>query len=98
MSDFDPADPPRSFRFDFAAADAAVEQLATTIQSLMEALAVYENDIPTVTEDWSGRFREVFDIESARYDLGARELANGMLTLAVAIRARAIEAAAAWTP
>ncbi|MGH9233990.1 MAG: hypothetical protein ACRD0R_11715, partial [Acidimicrobiales bacterium] len=82
----------------FGAADAAADQLLLTSQSLLEAASVIELDIPVVTEDWSGRFREVFDIETLRQDVSLRLLAEGLFVLATLVRAKAIEAAASWSP
>lgn len=81
--------------FDLTAADAAARELELTAQALSEVVSVLEADVPIVTEDWAGRFREVFDVESARYDVAARMLAADLLVLAAAIRAEAAEAAAA---
>ena len=86
------------WRFDFGAADAAADQLLLTAQSLLEAVGVLELDIPVVTEDWSGRFREVFDVEMLRQDVSLRMLAEGLFVLATLVRAKAIEAAATWSP
>jgi hypothetical protein len=86
------------WRFDFEAADTAARELELTGQSLLEVAALLEADVPVVAEDWEGRFREVFDVESMLHDIGARTLANDMLLLAAAIRAKAVEAAAAWVP
>jgi hypothetical protein len=86
------------WRFDFGAADAAADQLLLTSQSLLEAASVIELDIPVVTEDWSGRFREVFDVETLRQDVSLRLLAEGLFVLATLVRAKAIEAAASWSP
>ena len=52
-------------------------------------------DAPDVTEDWTGRFREVFDVESVNHDMAARGLADDLTLLAAAVRAKAVEAAAA---
>lgn len=87
---------PPGWRFDFHAADEAVRQLELTAQSLLEAVAVVEHDIPTTTEDWRGRFREVFDVETARQTVAARLLAGDMLAMAAQVRAEAVLAAAAW--
>jgi hypothetical protein len=81
-------------RFDFEAADTAAYELELTSQSLMEIAALIEGDAPVVTEDWRGRFREVFDVESLSHDNAARTLANDLLTAASMIRAKAVEAAA----
>jgi hypothetical protein len=89
---------PVGWRFDFAAADEAARQLELTGESLLEAVAVLEADIPVVAEDWEGRFREVFDVESAMHCTAARTLANDLLTLAAVMRANAVQAAAAWVP
>jgi hypothetical protein len=86
------------WRFDFGAADAAADQLLLTAQSLLEAVGVLELDIPVVTEDWSGRFRDVFDVEMLRRDVSLRMLAEGLFVLATLVRAKAIEAAASWSP
>ena len=89
---------PSGWAFDFAAADAAATQLELTAQALLAATAVLEADVPVVTDEWRGRFREVFDVESARHDVGGRLLAQDLLTFAAAVRAGAVEAAAAWVP
>jgi hypothetical protein len=89
---------PLGWRFDFEAADTAARELELTGQSLMEVAALLEADVPVVAEDWEGRLREVFDVESMLHDTAARTLANDMLLLAAAIRAKAVEAAAAWVP
>jgi hypothetical protein len=65
---------------------------------LLEAVGVLELDIPVVTEDWSGRFRDVFDVEMLRRDVSLRMLAEGLFVLATLVRAKAIEAAASWSP
>lgn len=85
-------------RFGFGAADTAADELLLTAQSLLETAAVMERDVPVVTEDWTGRFREIFDVESARHAVAIRLLAEDLLQLAARVRAEAIEAAAAWTP
>jgi hypothetical protein len=90
--------PSTGWRFDFGAADAAADQLLLTAQSLLEAVSVLERDISVVTEDWSGRFREVFDVEMLRQDVSLRMLAEALFVLATLVRARAIEAAASWSP
>jgi hypothetical protein len=97
---FEPGDPGgmTGWRFDFAAADDAADQLLLTAQSLLEAVAVLELDIPVVTEDWRGRFREVFDVEMLRQDVSLRMLAEALSVLATLVRAKAIEAAASWSP
>lgn len=89
---------PPGWRFDFAAADRAARELELTAQSLLQTVGVIEADVPVITEDWRGRFREVFDVESARVDIAARTLADDMLLLAASIRAEALEAATAWVP
>lgn len=89
---------PTAWRFDFAAADEAARQLELTAQGLLQAVGIMEHDIPIVTDDWRGRFREVFDVTSARHDMAARALANDMIVIAASIRAKAVEAAAAWVP
>jgi hypothetical protein len=89
---------PVGWRFDFEAADDAARELELTGQALMEAVALIEADVPVVAEDWEGRLREVFDVESMLHDTAARTLATDMLLLAAAIRAKAAEAAAAWVP
>jgi hypothetical protein len=81
-------------QFDFEAADTAARELELTGQALMEVVALIETDAAAVTEDWEGRFREVFDVESMAHDGAGRALANDMLTLAAMIRAKAVEAAA----
>jgi hypothetical protein len=86
------------WRFDLTAADTAVDELLLTAQSLLEAVALLETDIPVVTEDWEGRFREVFDVDAFRYDVALRTMAENLFTIASLVRARSIEAAAAWTP
>lgn len=90
--------PETGWRFDFAAADAAVDQLLLTAQSLLESVALVETDIPVVTEDWTGRFREVFDVEMLSHDIALRLLADSLFATATLVRARAVEAAARWTP
>jgi hypothetical protein len=90
--------PAAGWRFDFAAADAAVDQLLLTAQSLLESVAFIEADIPVVTDDWTGRFREVFDVEMLSHDVALRLLADSLFATASLIRARAVEAAAHWTP
>lgn len=87
-----------SVRFDFGAADAAADELLLTAQALLEAAWVIEHDIPVVTDDWTGRFREVFDVESAQHDAAMQLLAEALLSLSAQVRAKAIEVAAAWTP
>jgi hypothetical protein len=89
---------PTGWRFDFDAADDAALQLELTAQSLLQIAGLIELDVPVVAEDWTGRFREVFDVESANFDIAARTLAEDLLVMAAAVRAKAIEAAAAWTP
>jgi hypothetical protein len=89
---------PPGWRFDFAAADEAAHQLELTAQALLQAIGVMEHDIPVITEDWRGRFREVFDVTSGQHDMAARALANDMIVMAASIRAKAVEAAAAWVP
>lgn len=86
------------WRFDFAAADAAADELLLTAQSLLEAVALIEADIPVVTDDWTGRFREVFDVEMLDQDVALRLMADALFATATMVRARAIEAAARWTP
>jgi hypothetical protein len=81
-------------RFDFEAADTAARELELTSQALIEAVGVLEEDAPVVTEDWEGRFREVFDVESLMQDGAARALADDLLMLAAMIRAKAVDAAA----
>jgi hypothetical protein len=100
LDPFEPGDPGAvtGWRFDFGAADAAADQLLLTAQSLLEAVGVLELDIPVVTEDWSGRFRDVFDVEMLRRDVSLRMLAEGLFVLATLVRAKAIEAAASWSP
>lgn len=80
-------------RFSFADADAAADELVRAAQSLLEAAAFLAHDVPDVTEEWTGRFREVFDVESTRHDAALRLLADELLSLAASVRARAIEAA-----
>jgi hypothetical protein len=92
----DPQQRPPGWRFDFVAADDAATELELTAQSLLLIAALLELDVPVVTEDWRGRFREVFDVESARNAVAARTLPDDLLTLAAGIRAKAIEAAGAW--
>ena len=87
---------PDGWRFDFGAADDAVKELTQTAQSLLQVAAVMETDIPVITEDWRGRFREVFDVDSAKSDISLRVLADDLLALAASIRAGAIEASTAW--
>ncbi|MGH9185069.1 MAG: hypothetical protein ACRD0U_04525 [Acidimicrobiales bacterium] len=53
-------------RFDDAASEHLKEELIATARALGEATAVLMADIPVVTEDWRGRFREVFDAEAVR--------------------------------
>jgi hypothetical protein len=86
------------WRFDFGAADTAADQLLLTAQSLLEAVGVLELDVPVVTEDWTGRFREVFEVETLRHDVALRMMAEALFALATLVRARAIEAAASWSP
>lgn len=83
------------WRFDFFAADEAVRQLELTAQSLLAVCAQLEADVPVVAEEWHGRFREVFDLESARQATAARVLAQDLLDLAADVRAKAVLAAAA---
>lgn len=89
---------PPGWRFDFEAADAAVRQLEATAQSLFEGVAAIEHDIPAAVEDFTGRFREVFDVETGRHTLAARLIANELFELAAQIRAQAVLAAATWAP
>lgn len=93
----DPADL-AGWRFDFVAADEAADQLLLTAQSLLEAVGVLEADMPVVTENWAGRFREVFDVDMLRHDAALRTLADALFVTATLVRARSIEAAANWTP
>jgi hypothetical protein len=86
------------WRFDFGAADAAADQLLLTAQSLLEAVGVLELDVPVVTQDWQGRFRQVFDVEMLRQDVALRMMAEALFVLATLVRAKAIEAAANWSP
>ena len=81
--------------FDFEAADDAATELELTAQALLTIAALIEADAPVVTADWTGRFREVFDVESVNYDTAARGLADDLSLLAASVRARALEAAAA---
>jgi hypothetical protein len=94
----EPAEPrrPDGWKFDFGAADAAVNELTKTAQSLLQVAVLMETDIPTITDGWRGRFREVFDVDSAKADIAARILADDLLALAAAIRAGSIEASTAW--
>jgi hypothetical protein len=80
--------------FDFEAADTAATELELTAQALFAIAALIETDAPDVTEDWTGRFREVFDVESVTHDMAARGLADDLTLLAAAVRAKAVEAAA----
>lgn len=89
---------PVGWRFSFDDADTAVDELLLTAQSLLEVVALLETDIPVVTEDWTGRFREVFDVDTFRYDVALRAMAESLFAVASLVRARSIEAAAAWTP
>jgi hypothetical protein len=93
-----PGEVPTGWRFDFGAADAAADELLLTAQSLLEAVGLLELDLPIVTEDWTGRFREVFDVEMLRQDVALRVLADALFTTASLVRAKAIEASASWTP
>ena len=86
------------WRFDFEAADVAADELLLTSQSLLEVVALLELDVPVVTEDWTGRFREVFDVEMLGQDVSLRMLADALFALATLVRAKAIEASASWTP
>ncbi len=81
-------------RFGYTDADTAVTELLLTAQSLLEAAALIEQDVRVVAEDWTGRFRDVFDVESARHEGAVHALADQLLALAANVRARAIEAAA----
>jgi uncharacterized protein YukE len=81
--------------FDFEAADTAATELELTAQALLAIAALIETDAPDVTADWTGRFREVFDVEAANHDTAARSLADDLSMLAATVRARALEAAAA---
>jgi hypothetical protein len=83
-----------TIRFDHARAEAAAVQLILTARSLRGAVALMEGDLPEVTADWRGRLRRTFDYESARHDLTARKLAETLMTAAVVIRTRQIEARA----
>ncbi|HKE74652.1 MAG TPA: hypothetical protein VKB57_13610 [Acidimicrobiales bacterium] len=87
-----------NIRFGFDAADAAADELLLTAQSLFDSVSIMRQDIPVVTDDWTGRFREVFDVESAVHDLAMTRLAGELTLLSAQLRAMAIEAAAAWAP
>jgi len=82
-------------RFDDAAATELAAQLEITARSLLEVVDRFEREVVAATEEWRGRFRHTFDVESARHDLEARALANDLHLMAVAVRAKMFEAQAA---
>ena len=98
MNELDERRRPAGWRFDFVSADEAAVQLELTAQALLEAVAAVEHEIPVTTEDFTGRLREVFDVEAARHTVGARLLADDMVAVAAQVRARAVLAAATWAP
>jgi hypothetical protein len=88
-------DRPAGWRFDFEAADTAATEVELAVQALREFVALLEQDVPVVTEDWLGRFREVFDVDSSGYRVEVDLLAEDLQALATSIRAKAVEAAVA---
>lgn len=85
---------PVEHHFDFGAADEAARQLELSAQALLETVAAINQEVPATTEHWRGRFREVFDVETARHVVAARLLADDLVTLAAQVRAHAVLAAA----
>jgi hypothetical protein len=73
--------------FDEASAGDIKEELIATARALGEATAVLMEDIPVVTEDWRGGFREVFDPEAVR-------LLGSLAMLSEALMATAVDVAA----
>jgi hypothetical protein len=70
-------------QFDEASATHLQEELIATARALGEATAVLMEDIPVVTEDWLGRFRETFDPEAVRL-LGALAMLSESLMASAA--------------
>ena len=83
-------------RFSPSAAEAVAEQLVLTAQSLLETAGLIAHDAPIITEDWTGRLREVFDVDSARFHLATVTMADDLLRTAAVVRARAEVAMNDW--
>jgi hypothetical protein len=81
-------------QFDEASATRIEEELIATARALGESTSVLMEDIPTITEDWRGRFREVFDPEAVRL-LGALAMVSeSLMATAVDVAARLEDAKA----
>jgi hypothetical protein len=87
---------PPGWRFNAAAAEQMARELTLTAKALLDAAAMIQTDAPVVTEDWTGRLREVFDVESAQHNVAAISLADDMLQTAALVRLRAEHALNAW--
>ena len=81
-------------RFDDAAADRLQQQLETTAGALRETAARFEQEVFRATQDWRGRFRQVFDVRSQERDHELRTLADELHFMAACVRARQLEAQA----
>lgn len=81
--------------FDAAAADAAARQLELTAQSIAEALAVLRADIRVVRHGWEGPHRSWFDAAAIQALISGATWVQVLSDLAVAVRAKALEAEAA---
>jgi hypothetical protein len=80
--------------YDEASADTIKAELAATSRALGEATAVLLEDIPVITEDWRGRFREVFDPEAVRLLGALAMLSESLMANAVDVVARLEDAKA----
>ncbi|MGH9117568.1 MAG: hypothetical protein ACRD0A_06735 [Acidimicrobiales bacterium] len=73
--------------FDEASAVDVKEELIAAARALGEATAVLMEDIPVVTEDWRGRFREVFDPEAVRLLGSLAMVSESLMATAVDVAA-----------
>ncbi len=87
---------PPGWRFSPSAAEEVARQLTLTAQSLLETAGLIAHDAPIVTEDWTGRLREVYDVDSARFHVAAVTVADDLLQTAAIVRARAEVAMNTW--
>jgi hypothetical protein len=72
-------------QYDEASADLVKEELIATARALGEATSVLLDDIPVITEDWYGRFREVFDPEAVRLLGSFAMLSESLMAAAVEV-------------
>jgi hypothetical protein len=79
-------------RTDPVATEELVRQLVASASAVADALAVLDRDVPSITEDWTGPHRQVFDDELAHLRRRGAELVARLLAGASA--AAALQAAA----